>query len=165
VAGILVNFTDGGKGGTFSKTFVRTDSTGIARTNYTLPTKSGIVTITASSPNFEGVTFAATAIPGTATTLVPRSGAGQSAPVSTPLPLPVVAKALDIYGNPVADVPVNFTDQAMGGTFSPASVSTDSRGKASTSYTTSTKAGAVTLKGMSPGLAAVSFPETVTAGP
>ncbi len=165
MAGILVNFTDGGKGGTFSKTFVRTDSTGIARTNYTLPTKSGIFTITASSPNFEGVAFAVTAIPGTATTLVPRSGAGQSAPVTNALPLPVVAKALDIYGNPVAGVTVNFADRAMGGTFSPASVGTNSSGWASSSYTTSTKAGTVTLKGMSTGLATVSFPETVTAGP
>ena len=165
LTGVPVTFTDGGKGGTFSKTFVRTDTTGIARTTYTLPTKSGIVTITASSPNFEGVTFAATAIPGAATTLVPRSGAGQSAAVTNALPLPVVAKALDLYGNGVAGVTVNFGDRGMGGTFSPASVGTNSIGWASSLYTTSTKAGAVTLKGMSTGLPTVSFPETVTDGP
>jgi len=165
IAAVPVTFTDGGKGGTFSKSFVKTDSTGIARTNYTLPTKSGIITITASSPSFEGVTFAVTAIPGTATTLVARSGSGQRAPVTSPLPLPVVAKALDIYGNAVAGLPINFGDKAMGGIFSPASVATDSTGWASSLYTTSTKAGAVTLKGMSTGLTTVSFPETVTAGP
>ncbi|PYX02206.1 MAG: hypothetical protein DMG86_07955, partial [Acidobacteria bacterium] len=164
IAGVPITFKDGGKGGTFTKGFVRTDSTGIASTNYTVPTKSGIFIITASSPGFAKAMFTVTATPGTATTLVARFGAGQSAPVTSTLLSPIVAKALDVYGNAVPGVPINFVDKPLGGSFSPVSVNTDSTGKASSAYTTSTKAGAVIVKALSTGITPVSFPETVTAG-
>jgi protocatechuate 3,4-dioxygenase beta subunit len=165
LSGVPITFTDGGRGGTFSKKFVKTDSTGSASSTYTNPTKSGIVNITAVSPNFAQATFTETAIPGTATALVAASGSNQRARVTRALPLLVVAKALDVYGNGVPGVAVSFADQGTGGSFSPASVITDSAGKAKTSYTTSTNVGAVVLTASSTGLTQVSFSETVTAGP
>jgi hypothetical protein len=165
LAGVPINFTDGGRGGTFSKKFVKTDSTGIASTIYTNSTKSGILNISAVSPNFAQATFIENAIAGQPTTLVAAAGSNQHAPVVSALGFPVVAMALDVYGNGVPGVTIKFADQGMGGTFSSASVITDSTGKAKTSYTTPATAGAVLLTASSTGLVPVSFAETVTAGP
>ena len=57
VPGISVTFDDGGAGGSFSPDPVATNSKGIAGTRYTSPTKTGTVTVTASSAGLGSVLF------------------------------------------------------------------------------------------------------------
>lgn len=60
VPGVLVTFSDGGAGGTFSAASVITGSKGLASTLYTTPNKTGIVTITGSVTGISPVKFRAT---------------------------------------------------------------------------------------------------------
>lgn len=65
VPSVPVTFSDGGAGGTFSAASVVADSLGRASTLYTLPSKAGTYTITASFGPFTPVKFAETAgVPG-----------------------------------------------------------------------------------------------------
>ena len=110
------------------------------------------------------MTFTETATPGPAKWVVLSSGGNQSAQVTTSLPAAVVAKVTDQYGNGIAGVSVTFADGGAGGRFSATPVTTDGSGKASTIYTTSTKAGAITLTATGAGLSILKVSETATAG-
>lgn len=163
--GVPVSFSDGGIGGTFSNPNPLTDSAGKASTDYTLPTKSGTYKITASSTGFGPATFTEIGTPGPATRLARFAGNNQTAPVLTTLPAQLRARVLDQYGNFVPGVTVSFADGGAGGTFSSNPVVSDSKGLASVSYTTGTKAGKVSVKATVAGLAPIGFAETVTSGP
>lgn len=165
-SGVTVTFSDGGKGGTFSPATAVTDATGAASTSYTLPTKSGSYTLTASAPGYGPGTFTETATPGTATKLLKQFvGSTQTAPVNSPLPLPMVAKASDAYNNGISGITVSFSDKGAGGTLSASTVITNSSGLAPVNYTTPSVAGVVKIYATAPGLTGVTFVETVTAGP
>ena len=165
--GVTVTFSDGGKGGTFNPPTAVTDSSGSASTSYTLPTKIGSYTLTASATGYPSGLFTETALPATAKTLATWSGNNQSAPVTTPLPNPLVLKVKDSFGNGVAGIQVSYTDSGSGGSFSPNPVTTNSTGLASVTYTTSKTAGALHGKILAsvPGLTSLIFFETVTPGP
>jgi hypothetical protein len=60
VAGVTVNFTDNGAGGSFTSAAVTTDSTGMARAQYTTGPKAGKATITASSTGLKSLTYKVT---------------------------------------------------------------------------------------------------------
>jgi len=62
VSGVTVNFSDGGKGGVANPASALTDSTGTASTSYTLPTKTGTFTVTASATGYASVPFTETAV-------------------------------------------------------------------------------------------------------
>jgi protocatechuate 3,4-dioxygenase beta subunit len=164
-AGVPVAFSDGGKGGTFSNPNGVTDNTGTVSTSYTFPTKSGTYTITATTTGFGPATFTETATAGSPAKLARSTGNNQTAPVLTTLPVPVTSKVTDQYGNAVPGVSVSYTDGTAGGTFSANPVLSDSKGFAAVSYTTSTKAGKVSIKASATGLPVLGFTETVTAGP
>jgi len=165
--GLTVTFSDGGKGGVFNPSTAVTDQTGSASTIYTLPTKTGTYTLTATTPGYNGATFTATAIPGPVTGLFRRNGNNQSAPVTMPLPAPIISVAQDKYGNVVPNVVVTYSDSGLGGTFSANPVTTNNLGLASVYYTTSTLAAVFSNKivAAAPGLPSQKFSATVTAGP
>ncbi|MGA9508453.1 MAG: hypothetical protein WBV55_07385 [Candidatus Sulfotelmatobacter sp.] len=165
--GVTVAFSDSGKGGTFNPPTTVTDSNGSASTSYTLPAKVGSYTLTASATGYPAGLFTETALPATAKTLAAWNGNNQSAPVTTPLPNPLVVKVKDSFGNGVAGVQVSYTDSGSGGSFSPNPATTNSTGLASVTYTTSKTAGALHGKILAsvPGLASLIFFETVTPGP
>jgi WD40 repeat protein len=164
-AGIPVTFTASKKGGSFSNPNVTTDSSGIATTSYTLPPTPGTITITASSPGYASAIFTVTATKGGAATLTISSGNRQSAAVNSPLPAPLKVKAKDAKGNGVPGVVITFSDGSAGGVLSQSTVTTDSLGIATTTYTTGTKAGAVHITASATGVPSVSFTETVLPGP
>ena len=165
-AGIPVTFEDGGKtGGSFSNPNATTNSSGVASTNYTLPTKPGTYTITAESTGYASAIFTVTATGGTPATLSISSGNQQSASVNSALSSPLKARVKDVKGNGVAGISVSFTDNGAGGTLSPATAVTDSGGYATITYTTGTKAGVVSITASASGLTSVIFKETVLAGP
>lgn len=161
-AGVTVTFSDGGKGGTFNPISAVTDANGNVSTTYTLPTKSGTYTLTASAASFGPVTTTATALPGPAIKIVSYGGAKQTATVGTTLPKPIVTQARDIYNNGVPGVNVAFTVSA--GSLSPTSGVTDAKGLASTSYHLPTKSGTYSVKASATGLKTISFSETAAAG-
>src|SRR5260370_10364299 len=61
ISGVAVTFSDSGKGGSFSNPNATTDSTGTAPTNYTLPPKVGVVTLSVTGSGYPPGAFAETA--------------------------------------------------------------------------------------------------------
>ena len=103
-----------------------------------------------------------TVTPGPASNIAAVSGNGQSAPPNTQLAQPLVVKVTDQYGNAVSGISVTFNDGGAGGTFSPNPISTSSNAGASVNYTTSGKAGSVTIQARATGVSTqASFTLTV----
>jgi hypothetical protein len=164
--GVTISFTDVKKGGgAFTPASGVTDSTGTVSTSYTLPTKSGGYTVTASALGYAPASLAETATATAATKMTRAAGSGQTVPLSTLVPKPLIAKVDDQYGNGVSGVSVSFADGGKGGTFSANPVVTDSNGLASVSYTSSTKAGTAVITAAAAGLPTLSIFVTVTPNP
>jgi hypothetical protein len=146
ISGVTVTFSDGGKHGTFNPATATTNSSGIATTQYTLPTTAGSITISATNLKYVSASFTETATAGPPNVLTDVSGGFQSATVGTTLAAPLVVKLKDSYGNGVPGVPVAFTDNGANGTFNPPSpVTTSSSGEATVNYTVPTKAQSITI--------------------
>ncbi len=163
-AGVPVTFTASGKAGSFSDPDAVTNSSGVATTNYSLSTKPGTYTITASSPGYVSATFTVTATSDGPASLSISSGNMQKAPVTSQLAQPMSVKVKDSKGNGVAGIVVSFSDGGAGGTLSSPTATTNSAGVASVTYTTGTKAGAIGITASVSGLTPVVFKETVLAG-
>jgi Bacterial Ig-like domain (group 1) len=161
-SGVAVAFSDGNRGGVFNPPTPVTDANGYATTSYTLPKVLGTYTITASAGHLP-VTFTETAVHGPMTAVVIKSGWNQSAPLLTPFPSPVIAKARDAYGDGIPGITVNFSCNG-GGTFSANPVTTDSNGLASVNYTTGTKGGHIQILGTVSGFPSATFYEYVIPG-
>jgi adhesin/invasin len=160
VPGVSVLFSAGNFGGTFSSNPVTTDSLGRASVSYTLPTKAGYITVTASNGNISrNITEHAVAAGPSALFIV--SGNNQTAKPNTMLPQSLTVIVKDQYGNPVAGVTVSFVDNGAGGTFSSPSAITNASGKATVQYTTPPQSGSITITGSVTGLTPVTFNETV----
>jgi hypothetical protein len=98
------------------------------------------------------------------TAIVIKSGYNQTAPLLSPFPASVVAKARDANGNGISGVSVTFTSNA-GGTFStPNPVTTNSAGTASVNYTTGTKGGNIQILANVTGFKSAVFYEYVQPG-
>ncbi len=111
--------------------------------------------------------FRVIAVPASANGLSLVSGDGQSAPINTTLPLPLVVKISDGFGNPVAGVEVQWTAALGGGSVSAGSTITDDQGLTSVQRTLGGAAGSQTSEARVDGLAGspVVFTHTATAGP
>ena len=160
VPGVAVTFSPGTFGGSFSNNPVTTDSLGRASVSYTLPTKAGYITLTASNGSLSrGIAEHAVAAGASAMFIV--SGNNQTAKPNTMLPKSLTVSVKDQYGNAVAGVTVTFADNGAGGTFSSPSAITNAPGKASVQYTTPPQSGPVTINASVTGLSSVVFSETV----
>lgn len=162
--GATVNFSDGGKGGSFSPASTVTDPSGNASAFYTLPHKSGSYTLTVSGTGFGTVTTTATATPGPAIKIIAYGGTTQTGAAGSTLPKPLVAQAQDFYKNGVSGVTVTFTPN-HGAVATPPSAVTDVNGKASTTLQLPTTVAKVTVTGSSAGFKNISFVEYSVAGP
>jgi adhesin/invasin len=162
--GATVNFSDGGKGGSFNPASAVTDANGNASTTYTVPQKAGIYTLTISGSGFGNVTTTATATPGPAIKIIAYGGARQTAAAGSSLANPVIAQAQDIYRNGVSGVTVNFTAN-KGAVPNPSSVVTDANGLARTTLQLPTTVSTVTVTASSSGFKNVAFLEYSVAGP
>jgi len=164
ISGVTVTFGDNNKGGVFGSQQVVTGSDGTASTTYTLPTTSGTIPITATSPNFATAKFTETATASGPVNMVIVSGQNQTGPVATALTNPFVVKVKDANNNGVPGISVSFDDSNSGGSYSANPAITDANGRASTTYTTGTTAKIVSVKATSSGLNNLTFKVTVTAG-
>ena len=173
IAGVIVQWSDSGAGGILSASSSTTDSQGMASLTYTLPAKSGSVTVDAmiqysngnGSTSLSTASFSETANPGAPASLDYVGGSNQSAAGGTRLPQALSVRVADGLGNGVPNVPVSFSDNNAGGTFASATVSTDTTGLAADDYTLPSTPGAITATASSAGLPSVSFPLTATPPP
>jgi hypothetical protein len=163
-AGATVNFSDGGKGGTFNPASTVTDANGDASTTYTVPKKAGTYTLTISGTGFGSATTTATATSAVAVKIIPYGGANQTGPAGSHLPKAIVAQAQDANKNGVPGVTITFA-ATKGGVPNPATAVTDASGLASTILQLPTSAGKLTATATATGLNKPSYAETSVAGP
>jgi hypothetical protein len=163
--GATVNFSDGGKGGSFSPASAVTDSKGnTTPVFYTLPQKSGTYTLTISASGAGTATTTATAMPGAATRIIAYGGGTQAGAAGSKLTKPLIAEAQDAYKNAVPGVNVTFTSN-HGAVPSPSSAVTGVTGLAATTLQLPTTVSKITVTGGSTGLKNISFVEYSVAGP
>jgi hypothetical protein len=162
--GATVNFSDGGKGGSFNPASPVTDSNGNASSVYTLSKKMGTYTLTMSGTGFSTVTTTATATPLPATKIIAYGGGKQTGAAGSNLANPIKVQAQDIYGNGISGITVNFTAN-NGAVPNPASVVTGATGLANTTLQLPTTVGTITVTASSPPFKSVSFTEYSVAGP
>jgi hypothetical protein len=147
-SGVVVTFSDGGKGGIFGSPTATTDSTGEASTTYIMPTtfKKSTITINATSSGYASGTFVETIVAGNPASITLVSGGSQTGTVGTTLAAPIAVKVMDSFGNGVPGIPISFSANVLGGVFNPPSpVTTDSLGRATVSYTLPTIAKTITI--------------------
>lgn len=88
--------------------------------------------------------------------LIKVSGDGQTAVTNQPFSAPLVVRALDDRGQPIAGLGVSFAVISGSATVSPTSATTDSQGQASVNVTAGATAGAITIRATS-GALSVTF--------
>ena len=171
VAGQVLNFRVTSGGGSVYGGTELTDAHGIAQELWTLGTKASEaqkveVRAVESSSGAQRVfaTFAATALPGPATSMKAAAGDQQTAAVGQPLPTPPAVLVADQYGNPVAAIAVTFTVASGGGGVTGGSATTTANGIAAVgSWTLGATAGTNSLTGASAGLSGSPVTFTATA--
>ena len=159
VVGVSITFTDNGAGGSFNPATAVTNKTGVASTVYT-PGTVGTTTITATATGYTSTTFTAT-ITGSTLVLAVNGGNNQTGVSGTVLPTALSVKATN-NGTVQSGVSVTFSDGGAGGSFNPATATTNSSGIASTSYTLG-NAGTITVTAAATGYTSATFTETSTA--
>lgn len=121
VSGVTVTFTppSSGASGTFAGgvNTATTNSSGVATSQtFKANTIAGSYSVTASTAGTNATaTFTLTNNAGPAASISAYSGSGQTTPVGTAFPNPLVAKVLDQYSNPVSGATVTFTPPAQSG--------------------------------------------------
>ncbi|TCS98193.1 MBG domain-containing protein [Pseudofulvimonas gallinarii] len=118
VPGVSVTFVvepgAGGAGATTSHVVALTGEDGVATATFNANAAAGPFTVraVASGTNDDAVTL--TNLADAATSLAMVSGSPQSAVVDSAFAQPLVVRATDIHGNPVAGIAVTFTSQGSG---------------------------------------------------
>jgi hypothetical protein len=158
-AGALILFSDGGVGGVFSSNPVATGSNGQAAISYTLPETVKTVTVKASNGNVSAQVNE-NSVAGSPSAVNIIQGHNQTAHPNKSLPKSLIVSVTDQYGNGLAGMPVTFSDNGAGGTFSSATAVTSATGRATVTYTTPSKTGTVTITSCY-GAFAQAFTETV----
>ena len=142
-----------------------TGSDGLASVERTLGAAAGLQHATASSPGLAGspVTFTQIVSSGSATVLEMVSGDGQSALVGSSVADPLVVRAKDASGNPVAGIAVSWVVGSGDGHLGPETSLTDGQGLASTRWTLGPAPDTNTATAVISGVGTVGF--TATANP
>ena len=146
VAGVAIDWAIASGGGRLSASQATSGADGLGATRLTLGSMVAEQSANSSLeswPNVPAVVFNSTATPPPpAPTLVLVSGGGQSAVTSTQLPAPILFRALDAVGLPLAGKTITFTAP---GTVVPATAITDAQGFAQAIWTLGPNAGLQTL--------------------
>lgn len=162
--GVHVTWAVTGGGGSASPVRSVSNAFGVARARWVLGhSLLAPQTLRASAGGAAAAVFGATAALGTGTTAAASSGSGQTGPVLTALPQPLVVE-VRANGVPVEGLQVQWT--ASSGTLSDdgGGTVTDARGRASVRWTTAERAGAHMATAQVQGVGATMFTATVTPG-
>ncbi|MGB2867894.1 MAG: FlgD immunoglobulin-like domain containing protein [Bacteroidota bacterium] len=170
-SGVPVSFAltskpSGASGDSLTRAVDTTNSLGEASTVLRLGTKVGRYSVTASSPALVGATrvFGASALPGAPVLAAKDSGDAQLAPIGTQL-APFVVTVLDLGGNPIPNVPVQFTATkvptgSVGYGLTKAVDTTNALGQASTALVFGNKHGIYQVQATVTGVPGVTFSAT-----
>jgi hypothetical protein len=146
-----------------------TDDEGLAIARWVLGATSGAQRVIArvvgdGVPDGIEATFQASADPAEATRIRSESGDNQTGPVGTALATPLVVLVTDEFGNPVADVQVDWSTDD--GSVDPSSSATGSDGRAASSWVLGPSSGSQSATASSDDLegSPVGFTATATAG-
>src|SRR5688572_6288167 len=144
-ANVVFTFADGVSGGEATPASATTNAEGKAARTLKLGTRAGTIGGTAEVPVEEGVTpvrasFTLTALPADAAGIALVSGNPQTGTVNSVLPEPLVVIVTDAAGNPIPNVPIQWTVTG-GGSVSATETLTGSDGRASVTRTLGPTAG------------------------
>lgn len=167
VPGHAVSFVPRPGSGAVFAGVATSNAEGLASERWTLGTGAGVQQLEVRSvlPDGQARTWAvleATARAAAPASIAFTAGAG-SAPQLQPLPDPVVARVVDVHGNPCPDTGVEFST-ADGGSLAPASTATGADGTAATIWTLGPALGWQTLLARS-GASSASIQALATAAP
>ena len=165
IGGVTITWSAEG-GGSVSAPSTVTDTEGRTSVTRTLGPAAGPQTTLASAEGLAGspVVFNHTAIAGSASGVVIVSGNGQTAAPGATLPEPLVVQVVDEGANPVVGAAVTWVVTAGGGTLDPATGPTDESGRASTTWTLGSSAGANTAQAIVSGVGQAVFTATAAVG-
>lgn len=163
VPNIRVTFTPGTASGVVIGGVQVTDARGVATvTSWTLGTKAGASTLTATADGVPAATITATTLAGAPTAMTAAAGLAQSATVGAAVAVAPAVKLEDAHGNGVPNVVVSFT--AADGTLERASATTDASGVASAGkWTLGTRAGTQAITASAAGVPNVTIAATANA--
>jgi PKD repeat protein len=170
-ANVVFTFADGVSGGEATPASASTNEEGKAATTLKLGTRAGTISGTAEVPVEEGVTpvrasFTLTALAADAAGIALVSGNPQTGTVNSVLPEPLVVVVTDASGNPIPNVPIQWTVTG-GGSVSATETLTGADGRASVTRTLGPTAGLQSTEASSQVSLAgspVAFTHTATAG-
>lgn len=171
INGVTVNFSDGGKKGTFNPASAvsATNASGVSgmvSTTYTFSKVAEVVTITASAVGASSTTFTETAVTGTPTKIVMHSGNKQTGQAGAILSLPLEAEVEDANSNGVPGGTVTFVDKSGLGTLGPNSGISNASGFVPVSYQLPNTPGTYTIVASGTGLTGTAqFTEYSTGDP
>jgi len=162
VGGVTVTWAVTAGGGALSGTTVQTDDQGYASVLLTLGTTTGANTVTASTPDGESLAFNASAVAGSVASLVKVQGDQQTLADGS-VSAPLVVRAVDLYGNPVAGVTIVWS--ADNGTPLAPTAVTDANGLAQDLLQAAPTDGTYDVAADVPGVPPVTFTEMSVALP
>jgi adhesin/invasin len=141
-----------------------TDSLGGMLGRWTLGQQAGLQSSLAALSGTAPVTFVATGRANGAATATIETGNNQTQTVRQTVPLPLVARVTDSFGNPVAGTAVTWAINQGGGSLLATSATTDSSGRATAIWTLGGTTGSQLATLSVPSLPLVVFSATATAG-
>ena len=139
-----------------------TDSTGRMGARWTLGTKTGPQSALASLNGSTPVPFAAVATAAAVNAAAIETGNAQTQSINNTLPLPLVVRVSDSFGNPVAGVPVNWSTAGASGSIVVANNTTDATGRSTALWTLGVTAGPMTALANISGQPILQFNATAT---
>ena len=139
-----------------------TDSLGRMQARWTLGNKTGPQSALASLAGTTPLPFAASALAATPSVAAIETGDGQTQAINNTLPLPLVVKVTDSFGNPVAGVPVNWSTAGGSGSVVVANNTTDATGRSTALWTLGVTAGPMTALANVSGQPILQFKATAT---
>lgn len=165
VAGVTVAWSAAPGAGTLAAATTPTDSTGEARTQWTLGSAAGTFTVTASAAGLAPASFTATATPPPVPERVEKSaGDGQTGVVGTGLADPLAVRVVSADGRPVRGVAVSWKVIAEG-TLTDTVQATDADGVSRVRWTLGTSTGVHGVEARVPGLGGSPVAFRAKAGP
>ncbi len=138
LAGAVVTFSPAS--GSVATTQVTTDASGLAQTAWTIGTMAGADSMSVSVASLSAVTVVATGTPDQPATITIISGNAQVGTAGASLGSALSVKVTDQFGNPVPNVPVQWSDNA-GGSLAATTTTTDASGIAQDTYALGPSAG------------------------
>jgi protocatechuate 3,4-dioxygenase beta subunit len=162
VAGAAVTFS--ADQGSIAAVASVTDSLGGMLGRWTLGQQTGLQSSLAALSGTAPVTFVATGRASGASSAVIETGNNQTQAVLQTVPLPLVVRVSDSFGNPVAGTAVTWAINQGGGTLLATSPTTDSTGRATAIWTLGSTTGSQLATLSVPSLPLVVFSATATPG-